>query len=49
MLGSGIVTRRPLVLQLIHVPRSTADQIPSPTQDTDDEQKDDFYDTEGIN
>lgn len=48
-LGSGIVTRRPLILQLIHVPRSAADRVESQdeSEDTETAENDDFYDTEG--
>ena len=47
--GSGIVTRRPLILQLIHVPRSAVDQARVEQQNQEEEENNDnFYDTEGL-
>eukprot|EP00111_Clytia_hemisphaerica_P002853 TCONS_00008044-protein len=45
--GSGIVTRRPLILQLIHIPRSAVDQARIEQQPhNEEENNDNFYDTE---
>ena len=49
--GSGIVTRRPLILQLIHVPRSAVEQArveQNNQEPQEEENNDNFYDTEGL-